>query len=340
MKSPNKRQANSQWNVWLGLILLVLVVYLGWQIVHDRVAAQQAALASEASAPPFFSYLIGKNSQPALVAFNPTFYDPRQPLDLSDAAMAELRKDLEALRPNFDGLVLYEYLPGLTQKILATAVALGYRAVLLGIWNPREDLEINGVAGLIAQFHDNLALAVVIGNEGLIDNRYSIDEVRQAAEKLRSLLPPGVEIPLTTSEPVGQYGLLPLLKFGDFLAPNIHPAVDQDRVEPVTAAEWVRKRALALSAAANKPVLVKETGVPNGGSPGFTPKLQFAFWEAYLHQGRLLQAKGQNWVSLAAAFEAYDLPWKAEKSGIAIESHWGLLNPRHEPYPAFESWRR
>ena len=131
-----------------------------------------------------------------------------------------------------------------------------------------------------------------------------------------------------------------LLKFGEFLAPNIHPAVDQEKVEPNSAAEWVRKRGLALAKAGKKPVLVKETGIPNGGLPGYTPQLQQAFWTAYLQNGRLLKVEGGVWVSLAAAFEAFDMPWKAEQSGLPIEGHWGLLNSKRTPYPAFDVWSK
>lgn len=254
--------------------------------------------------------------------------------------MAELREDLRALTPHFNGLVLYETLSGLSRKILATAKELGFRAVLLGIWNPKSDEEIQNATQLIRQFHAQLALAVVIGNEGLIGNRYTLADIQGAAAKLRALLPAGAIIPFTTSEPIGEYGLSGIRDFGEFLAPNIHPAVDQDSVDPVAAAEWVRSRAQALVRVGEKPVLVKETGLPNGGSPGYTPALQKAFWTAYLQRGRLILSDGEPWVSLAAAFEAYDMPWKAKKSRLSIEGHWGLLDAKRRPYLAFEVWRR
>ena len=71
--------------------------------------------------------------------------------------------------------MIYEYRPILSKAILTAAQEQGYKAVLLGIWNPKSDVEIKGVAELVNQFHDKLALAVVVGNEGLIDNRYSLD---------------------------------------------------------------------------------------------------------------------------------------------------------------------
>ena len=287
----------------------------------------------------FFDYLADCKQPPALVAFNPSNFDPRRPVDVSETALASLREDLRKLKPSFNGLVLYETLPQLTSAILTAARNEGYRAVVLGIWNPNKDEEIKATAKLISQFHEELALAVVIGNEGLIDNRYSVEDILSAAKKLQALLPSGVTIPFTTSEPVGEYGLPALINFGDFLAPNIHPAVDQESVDPPVAVEWVKKRARALATVGKKPVLVKETGIPNGGTPAFTPETQRVFWQEYLKNGRFLQVAGQPWISYAAAFEAYDMRWKAETSGLAIEGHWGLLDAKRQYYPAFEEWQ-
>lgn len=180
---------------------------------------------------------------------------------------------------------------------------------------------------------------MVIANEGLIDNRYSVEDIHSAAKKLRALLPAGVKIPFTTSEPIGEYGLAAVINFGEFLAPNIHPAVDQDLVDPAAAAAWVKKRAHALATVGKKPVLVKETGVPNGGLPAYTPETQRAFWREYSQGEGFVQTAGEPWISYAAAFEAFDMPWKAEKSGLPIEGHWGLLDTRRQRYPAFEEWQ-
>lgn len=334
MSYPNKPTADYKSlcaQHWRGIGLTLALL--------GALSAPVVAAKQNVKSTPFFEYLAGCKTEPALVAFNPSSFDPRRPMDVSDTALASLREDLRALAPTFDGLVLYATMPKLTKAILAAAQEQGYRAVLLGIWNPKQDEEIRGAAELIAQFHKQLALAVVIGNEGLIDNRYTVEDIHSAAKKLRALLPPGAEIPFTTSEPVGEYGLAAVIKFGEFLAPNIHPAVDQDSVDPAAAAAWVKKRAHALATAGKKPVLIKETGVPNGGAPAYTPETQRTFWREYLQGGRFVQAAGESWISYAAAFEAFDMPWKAEKSGLPIEGHWGLLDAKRQRYPAFEAWQ-
>ena len=316
------------------------LIYLSRMVLIGCLLLNTGLIFAASNENAFFNYLSQSPDEAALIAFNPSHYDPRKPVDMSSASLDDLQRDLQSLTPSFNGLVLYECIPDLTANILQSSQEQGFKAVLLGIYKPESDEEIKCVADLVAKFHKQLALAVVIGNEGLIDNRYTLKDVEQAAKKLHSLLPTDVVIPFSTSEPVSEYGMDSLVAFGDFLAPNIHPAVDQDKVEPNSAAQWVRKRGLALARVGKKPVLVKETGVPNGGLPSFTPKLQQAFWGAYLQEGRLLKADGGYWVSLAAAFEAFDMPWKAEKSGIAIEGHWGLLDNKRNPFPAFDVWRK
>ncbi len=289
------------------------------------------------TAAPFIAYLHGP--APALVAFNPSAYDPGQ-AEARVTPLAEIRADLRALRPVFDGLVLYAYEPSLTPSVVEAAVAEDFQAILLGIWNPRNPAEIDGAAALIRRHGAHIAFAVCIGNEGINDNRYAIEDVRAAADRLRSLLPPQSMVPVTTSEPWSDYGWPPLHTFGDFLAPNIHPVLDRPALPAAAAARWARQRAEALARTTGRPVLVKETGWPNGGAPGFTAEDQATFWRAWLETGRLVRlGEPPVWVSHAAAFEAFDAPWKAKALASAIEGRWGLLDRERRPYPALEVWR-
>ncbi len=234
----------------------------------------------------FFAYL--RSERPAMIAYVPTGFDPRVPPADGPWPAERLRADLAALRPAFDGLVLYDFRPDVTPGILEQAAALGYRAVLLGVWDPRSQAEIAGTAELVRRWGDRLALAVIIGNEGINDNRYDIADLAHARDRLRVLAGTGGSVlPVSTSEPAGDYGWPPLLAFGDFLAPNIHPAIDQASLAPDAAVAWVHGRAQAIARAAGRPVLVKETGFPNGGGDGFSAERQRAFWTAWLAAGRL-----------------------------------------------------
>jgi exo-beta-1,3-glucanase (GH17 family) len=289
---------------------------------------------------PFIAYLQGdrQGDRPAFVAFNPSGFDPRTPPAGAYPA-AELRADLAALRPAFDGLVLYGFNAALTPGILEQGAALGYRAVLLGIWDPKSDAEVAGVAELVRRYRDQLALAVCIGNEGINDNRYTIEDAERAGDRLRALVGADVAVPVTTSEPAGDYGWPPLRGFGDFLAPNIHPAIDQEALSPTSAVAWVRGRAEAIAQLSGKPVLVKESGVPNGGGAPHSLERQRGFWAEWLARGRLMPTNQTGpFVSFAGAFEAFDAPWKAVQLENPSEGHWGLMTADRQPYPAFQAW--
>jgi exo-beta-1,3-glucanase (GH17 family) len=317
-----------------------LLIYLDeiYFTMGDEPAANPRAAAPAPAAFPFLQYLTTAKPAPALVAFNPSGFDPRRPPSGLPYPEAEVRGDLASLRPAFDGLVLYSYRADVTPGILKAAADLAYRAVLLGLWDPKDKAEIAGVARLIEAYHDKLVLGLIVGNEGIIDNRYTYDDLDAAVRRLAALSPASEQVPLATSEPSGDYGFERLRRFGAFLAPNIHPAIDQTALDPGAAARWVIHQAATLARVAGKPVLVKETGMPGGGGDWFTPERQRDFWQAYLDGGRLIPVSA-TWVSLAAAFEAFDVTWKAEKTETPFEGHWGLLSPDRQPYPAFEVWR-
>jgi exo-beta-1,3-glucanase (GH17 family) len=310
----------------------VLVLVMTW--LPGMLRADQA----EDRRFPFFAYLTGKPA-PTMIAYTPSELDPRQEANQRKLATSSLRADLEALRSSFDGLVLYGYHEACTPRILAVAKDLKYRAVLLGIWDPKSAAEADGVAALVGQYERDFALAVLVGNEGITFKRYEPEDVTIAAGRLRHRLPKS--IPLATSEPLAAYQAGFPREFGDFLAPNIHPVFDQPQLKPREAAAWAREQAASLARKAKKPVLLKETGFPHDGKDAYSPTAQQAFWTAYLEPGVVARPADspQNWIFYGVAFEAFDLPWKAAESKLAIEKSWGLLSAKREPYPALAVWR-
>lgn len=286
---------------------------------------------------PFFEYLTAEPS-PKMVCYFPSELDPRTEANNRALATNSLRKDLEALRPYFDGLVLYGYHEASTPRILALAQDLKFRAVLLGIWDPKSAGETDGVATLVALHAADFALAVCIGNEGVTHGRYEPEDIVIAAARLRSRL--ARTVPLTTSEPLVGYRQKFARDFGDFLAPNIHPVFDRPQLDAVAAAAWAREQAARLARQSGKPVLLKETGFPHGGKEPHTPETQREFWRAYLEAGILARLDAPTlWSYYGVAFEAFDLPWKTAETGLAVEKHWGLFNIQRQPYPALEAWR-
>ncbi|MBI1348319.1 exo-beta-1,3-glucanase [bacterium] len=291
-----------------------------------------------AEEPPILSlvdYLTG--SPPAsMMGYTPSELDPRNPANQARLTTTSLKADLVALRPAFDGLILYGYHEASTPRTLAIAKELGYRAVLLGIWDIKSTSEIDGVAELTKQYRSQMAIGIIVGNEGLTFGRYEEADLAIAAEQLHYRL--GNTVPLTTTEPLVGYQRQVIKEFGDFLCPNIHPVFDRPNLNAIDAAAWTRTEAARLASETGKSVLVKETGFPHAGKDLYTPDTQREFWQAYLAPGRLNAVK-DVYVFHGVAFEAFDLAWKAEASGLEFERSWGLMSSQRQPYPAFDIWK-
>ncbi len=292
-----------------------------------------------------FLELLASSPDLDFVGYTPSELDPRDPANNERLATESIRRDLETLRPYFDGLVLYGYHEACTPRIVALAVELEYEAVMLAVWNPKSAAELDGVATLAELYGEDIACAVIIGNEGLTFGRYQLDDLQLAADRLRRTLP--AEVPITTSEPQGAYDHAEwgtaLLSFGDFLCPNIHPVFDRSDLSPEDAAAWVRERASQLAAQSGRAVVVKETGFPHGGEERYTMESQQQFWSSYIADGTTEQVAVDGGepvlVSLQVGFEAFDLTWKRDASGLPIEEHWGLFDNDRTPLPAADVWR-
>lgn len=309
------------------LVLLTMCLCCGFS------AAGSAAEPLD-SRNPLFAYLTGPQSA-RMIAYTPSELDPRFEANQGKLRTSSIRADLVALRPAFDGLVLYGFHEACTPRVVAVAKELKYRAVLLAIWNPKSAAEIDGVAALARQFEPDLALGVLVGNEGIIFGRYEAEDLAFAAARLRSGLPKSV--PISTSEPLVGYKQEVVLAFGDFLCPNIHPVFDRKELAAPEGAAWAREQAALLAEKTGKPVVLKETGFPHAGAAQFTPDSQREFWASYLKPGRLAPA-GKGWAFHGVGFEAFDLPWKSAESKLEIEKSWGLMSADRKPYPAFEVW--
>lgn len=286
---------------------------------------------------PLFAYLTSPSAK--MVTYTPSQLDPRNEGNQGRLPTSSIRADLEALRPAFDGLILYGYHEACTPRLVAIAAELKFRSVLLGIWDPKSTKEIDGVSDLAVQFGKEMAIGVLLGNEGLTFHRYETEDLQIGLKRLRFKLP--AWIPVGTSEPLVGYQQEFVREFGDFLAPNIHPVFDRKELGPREAAGWAREQAAKLVKEAGKPLILKETGFPHAGQPGYSPDSQREFWDAYLKPGTVVRQANTTevWTFHGVAFEAFDLPWKSEDSKLEIEKSWGLFSPVRKPYPAFDAWK-
>jgi exo-beta-1,3-glucanase (GH17 family) len=256
------------------------------------------------------------------------------------ASPRAVRADLEILRRDFDGLVTYSCVDGLEQ-VPAIAEQLGYRALVLGVWDPLSEREMDNAVRLARAF-PQLVVGVALGNETLLARRHDWPTLRAAIQRLRVALP---QTAIATSEPFYFYlnqDPPDFLAVQDFLLPSVHPLYEDwfAQANDQQAVDFVVQVVERLSALSDKPLLVKETGMPSGPPErGFTPERQAGFWLALAQ--RLPDRSGRA----VAYFEAFDHPWKVANAEAEFglrpeEAFWGLYDRDGEAKPALTGLRR
>lgn len=258
------------------------------------------------------------------------------------ATVAGIREDLSVLRPYFSGLITYGLEDG-QDLIAGLAVDAGFHSIILGIWDPTNRAELDTAIKLV-RLHPKHITALVLGNEGLFWKRYTSADITAAAAYVRTQLP---DVALGSSEPFSVYldsPDAPALLALDLIMPNVHPRFEPwfDPANTDQAITFVSEVLERLHAHTDKPILIKETGLPSAPtSQGFTEARQAEFWSALLQ--RIPAGPTQN----IACFEAFDAPWKPaelqDEFGRleASEAHWGLFRRDGSPKPALDqlgSW--
>ncbi len=243
------------------------------------------------------------------------------------ASLDGITADLRLLRTDFDSLITYSCSNGL-ELVPAVAEKLKYIAVIIGIWDPKSEIEIRNTIRL-AKKHPKLILAISIGNEGIYARQYTPADVEKTFLRLRKELP---QVFLTTSEPFFLYLKPEYFDFFnkmDLMLPNIHPTFEQwfNPSDAKNGAAFVLNVANKLQSQYPKPLIVKETGLPSGpASMGFSEAHQSAFWAEILNQA------GASETRAVSCFEAFDAPWKPAVtkgyfpgSDHIQEAHWGFF---------------
>ncbi|MDO9126406.1 MAG: hypothetical protein Q7U42_06015 [Parvibaculum sp.] len=289
-------------------------------------------------------------TSPALTRLQDAMADGRfiayQPTDLKiwdgnpvQASEVSIREDLKTLRPWFDSLVTYGAHSG-AERIPAIAKELGYRAVVMGIWDPEDDVEVANALAAWKQ-HPDIVVGVSLGNEMILGKRADWDELTGIVADFRKRAP---GLPLTVTEPFAQFldgpDAAPLLAELDFMAVNVHPAFEKwfAKAPPFNWADFVKQVTARLAAESFcGPILVKETGVPTGPSEeGYDEEKQAAFYV------ELMKAMPPSRDLAFAYFAAFDAPWRVhDESPVAgvhpEEAHWGLFREDRTPKPVMET---
>ena len=180
----------------------------------------------------------------------------------SQADEAGIAADLAALRSRFDGLITYGALNG-ADRVVDVAAKLGFRAVILGIWDVDNAAEVDAALAAAAR-QPRLVVGVSLGNERVLAGKASFAGLAAGLEAIRRQAP---GLPLTTTEPFHlfeQAQATPLLQSADFLLINAHPVFQPwfRTASAPDAARFVVNVAADIGSAYCGPVLVKETGVP------------------------------------------------------------------------------
>jgi exo-beta-1,3-glucanase (GH17 family) len=249
-----------------------------------------------------------------------------------DADARTITAALTLLRQNFDSLSLYSC-TSQTTTIVEVAQQLHYQAVLLTVWDPRSEAELAIASSLVRDHAKDLILAVSIGSEGLMQKRYTLDDMMAARAELLDRNISSTAVEMTTTEPWWLYmkdDQAALRDFGEFTSVNVHVVWDTDLKSPAMAAQWTRDRAEEVRSKVGKSLLLRESGFPGGGhSPRegleltFTREMQAEFWRAWL----LLPQRPAS-----AVFEGVDNP---SKHWRGFESEWGLVSADLQPWPAW-----
>jgi len=243
------------------------------------------------------------------IAYSPSEGNPNKGIEPEEDSVI---KDLKALREaGFSGLVTYSTYGILGRKLPNLAQDLGFKGMILGIWDPNNTEEVTSATQAAK---NPIILGICVGNEGL-NKRYQVSNLRDVMQQIRD----ATKKPVTTTEEYDDYADEELLKIGDWIFPNVHPYF-HSRLDPEAAVRWtqeayndMKRRSKGIF------VIFKEVGLPTAGDP----------------EGKLSESVQEKYyIALAKTdvcfvyFEAFDLLWKDE---LPVEPHWGIYKSDRKP---------
>jgi exo-beta-1,3-glucanase (GH17 family) len=292
-----------------------------------------AVCARSAAAAPALDRLRTALAEGRFVAYGPTslqVHDGR----VTPAERDSVREDLRVLRTRFDSIVTYSAVNG-SEVIPDVAAELGFRAMIVGVWDPFDAREVQAAVQAAAR-HPRLVVGVSLGNELVFAKRRGLAELPARVAAIRAQAP---TLPLATTEPFHVYYepvAQALLRELDFVLLNVHPVFQPwwREAPDRNGAEFVVGATREIRARYCGPVLVKETGVPTApAEDGFTEQRQASFYR------ELRRQFASSPDAAFAYFSAFDAPWRvADEQAVAghhpEEAHWGLYREDRRPKPA------
>jgi len=245
------------------------------------------------------------------ICYAPTHFYPEERPPVYPS-VESIEEDLRTIRSaGFDALITYS---SDVKDIPRIARKLGFRSILLGVWDPWDDREQEASVAAVKENEDQI-LGLIVGNEGLTSGRYQREPLCLALRRFAKL----TGKPVGTSEPVDWFlGDGRLATCSDFLAVNTHPYFSGHRV-PVDAVRWTVAAWTALNSSyPNRPVILKEVGLPSAGDELLNEDVQRIYYESLAHTNVIF-----------AYFEAFDATPRFKKG--LLEQSWGLWRADRTP---------
>jgi len=240
---------------------------------------------------------------------------------------AEIRQDIALLAPQTRALRTYSSL-GTIGAVPALAAEFDLD-VALGIWLDR-DATVNEqevLAGIeLANWHTNVT-HVVVGNEVLLRNEFSLEDLGKLLDRVRE----AVDQPVSTAEPWDTWLNYPqLADHVDYLMVHLLPYWEGVALEDSLAYLEDKLQRLEL-AFPDKPIVIGEVGWPSEGrtrgDAEASPANQALFLRSYLNRAGQLQHP-------YFLMEAFDQPWKAQNEG-GVGAYWGVYDVWRQPKFSF-----
>src|SRR5580698_9930075 len=273
-----------------------------------------ATLRTKATAPDF-------NGQLASVSYAP-FANSSHPDQGARPTAEQIRADLKASAPATRAIRTYSSTGG-AELVPPIAAEFGLK-VTVGAWidknQDRNEREIRSALDLAR--HNSNVNAIVVGNETMLRNETSVDDLIKLIQRVKKSSP----VPVTTGENWSAWIDHPELASSvDFIAAHILPywaGFDASTAVDHTIEIYDRLRRLHPG----KRIVIAEFGWPSSG---------YNFRDA--NPGRIEQAVMlRDFVTRVEAYgidynviEAIDQPWKTAEGGVG--PYWGLLDASREP---------
>lgn len=315
----------------LRVLKLLLPIILALSIATSTHAASVCAVRPEAASA--VAKLSDVMQRGRFIAYQPTSLRVVNG-QLGTADETSIAADLKVLRTKFDGIITYGVLNG-AEKIPDIAAKMGFRAVILGIWDIGDAKQRDNAVNAW-QRNRNLVVGVSVGNETLFSKRNTHAQLSEAIATLHRAAP---GLAVSTTEPFHMFddpASNSLLEQLDFLLLNVHPVFQPwfANAPSKNAAEFVVNVVNKLQPRFCGPVLVKETGEPTAPTQaGYSPQRQAEFYR------ELRQHFPPSRSRAFAYFSAFDAAWRVHDVHPVPGEHpeegsWGIYTEERAAKPA------